>query len=100
MAAPDTVASGSPESAHGRADRGASVNQIRIQVSDKMVMAVALSMAAAAMISSFWAIHEANIAEREARMLEYYTLEMDAKLISHGVKTPDEAVSRQLGERK
>jgi hypothetical protein len=34
--------------------------------------------------------------EREARMLQYYVLEMDAKLIAAGVKKPDEAVSKQL----
>lgn len=43
-----------------------------------------------------WAIFQASIAERETRMLEYYVLEMDAKLIAAGVKKPEEAVSKRL----
>jgi ABC-type taurine transport system ATPase subunit len=35
-------------------------------------------------------------AERESRMLQYYVLEMDAKLIAAGVKKPDEAISKRL----
>jgi hypothetical protein len=31
--------------------------------------------------------------ETETRMLEYYVLEMDAKLIAAGIKKPEEAVS-------
>lgn len=43
-----------------------------------------------------WAIFQASLAERESRMLQYYVLEMDAKLIAAGVKKPDEAVSKRL----
>lgn len=38
----------------------------------------------------------AQRSEREARMLQYYVLEMDAKLIAAGMKKPDEAVSKRL----
>lgn len=34
--------------------------------------------------------------EREARMLQYYVLEMDAKLIAAGVKKPEDAVANKL----
>jgi len=34
--------------------------------------------------------------ERESRMLQYYVLEMDAKLIAAGVKNPDDAISKKL----
>lgn len=47
-----------------------------------------------------WAIFQASIAERETRMLEYYVLEMDAKLIAAGIKKPEEAVARQQEKRK
>lgn len=36
--------------------------------------------------------------EREARMLEYYVLEMDAKLIAAGFKTDAESVAKRLKE--
>lgn len=42
-----------------------------------------------------WAIFQATLAEREARMLQYYVLEMDAKLIAAGVKKPEESVASQ-----
>lgn len=38
--------------------------------------------------------------ERESRMLQYYVLEMDAKLIAAGVKKPEESVARQQERRK
>jgi hypothetical protein len=33
-------------------------------------------------------------------MLEYYVLEMDAKLIAAGVKKPEESVAKQQEKRK
>lgn len=47
-----------------------------------------------------WAIFQASLSERETRMLEYYVLEMDAKLIAAGVKKPEEAVARQQENRR
>lgn len=43
-----------------------------------------------------WAVFQASLSERETRMLEYYVLEMDAKLIAAGIKKPEEAVSKRL----
>lgn len=43
-----------------------------------------------------FALINAQRAEREARMLQYYTLEMDSKLIAAGIKKPDDAVSKHL----
>lgn len=48
---------------------------------------------------SLWAIYQASIAERETRMLEYYVLEMDAKLIAAGIKKPEDAVANKLKGR-
>lgn len=42
-----------------------------------------------------FAIVESQRADREARMLQYYVLEMDAKLIAAGVKKPEEAVAHK-----
>jgi hypothetical protein len=42
---------------------------------------------------------KAMIAEREARMLQYYVLEMDAKLIAAGFKTDAESIARKLKEK-
>jgi hypothetical protein len=39
-------------------------------------------------------------AEREARMLQYYVLEMDAKLIAAGFKTDEESVAKRLKENE
>jgi hypothetical protein len=39
-------------------------------------------------------------AERETRMLEYYVLEMDAKLIAAGFKTDAESVAKRLKENE
>ncbi|HEU4600510.1 MAG TPA: hypothetical protein VFS24_01010 [Steroidobacteraceae bacterium] len=47
-----------------------------------------------------FALLAAQHAERETRMLEYYVLEMDAKLIAAGVKKPEEAVAKQLNQEK
>ena len=49
---------------------------------------------------ALWAIFQASISERETRMLEYYVLEMDAKLIAAGVKKPEESVAKQQEKRK
>lgn len=42
----------------------------------------------------------ARIAEREARMLQYYLLELDAKVIKAGIKPADESIANKLKERK
>ena len=70
-------------------------NVNRVEISEKTLSVLGLALAAAAIVTAFWAIHEAGIAEREARMYEYYTLEMDAKLIAAGVKKPDEAIAKR-----
>lgn len=41
---------------------------------------------------------KAEIAEREARMLQYYVLEMDAKLVAAGFKTDAESIAKKLKE--
>ena len=45
------------------------------------------------------AFYQSTIAERESRMLQYYVLEMDAKLIAAGVKKPEESTASKLKEK-
>jgi len=58
-------------------------------ISEKTLAAVAIAIALGAGLLAYFA-------EREARMLEYYVLEMDAKLISHGIKPPEDAIALRL----
>lgn len=66
-----------------------------------LIAALLAVLAGAAYVRSEAANTRANDAEREARMLQYYVLEMDAKLIAAGVKKPEESVANKLkGEGK
>lgn len=78
-----------------RCDAASHVNVNRIEISERTLSVAALAFSVAAIVLACWAIHEAGISEREARMYEYYTLEMDAKLIAAGVKKPDEAIAKR-----
>lgn len=53
-------------------------------------------LAALAIAFGVCALIIAQRSERESRMLQYYVLEMDAKLIASGIKKPDEAASKRL----
>lgn len=65
-----------------------------------LIAALLAVLAGIALARSESAATRANDAEREARMLQYYVLEMDAKLIAAGVKRPDEAVANKLKREK
>lgn len=71
------------------------VQSVRFEVSERTLSIVGLSVASAAIVLACWAIHAAGVAEREARMYEYYTLELDAKLIAAGVKKPEESIAKR-----
>lgn len=43
---------------------------------------------------------DARLAERESRMLQYYLLELDAKVIKAGIKPASEAISKRIQESK
>lgn len=58
------------------------------------LMACCLLAGFAAAIATF-ALIESQHSERESRMLQYYVLEMDAKLIAAGIKKPEESVAQQ-----
>jgi hypothetical protein len=43
---------------------------------------------------------DAGKAERESRMLQYYLLELDARVIAAGIKSPEEAISKKLEKER
>jgi hypothetical protein len=78
----------------------APVQTTRIEISERTLTILALAFGCIAIMGGFWSISEAQKAERESRMLQYYVLEMDAKLIAAGIKKPDESVAQQQEKRK
>ncbi len=59
---------------------------------------LALGLAMGAVVICAMNARESARTEREARMLQYYVLEMDAKLIAAGFKTDSESVAKRLKE--
>lgn len=47
-----------------------------------------------------FAFSAARDADREARMLEYYLLELDAKFINAGLKDPAESIANKLKQQR
>lgn len=84
----------SPDESVTVAER-ANVNVTRVEISERTLAVLAFALAAAAIVMACWSMHDAHIAEREARMQQYYVLELDAKLIAAGIKKPDEAVAKK-----
>ncbi len=78
--------------------RGASIVQIESGKLVPLIIVLAL-VAGAGIAVSVAALSYAGVAERESRMLQYYVLEMDAKLIAAGVKKPEESVASKLKEK-
>jgi len=57
-------------------------------------------LAAVSLILALWARSDAARAERESRMLQYYLLELDARVIAAGIKKEDESISKKLEKEK
>lgn len=53
----------------------------------------------ASVILAIWMVSAYQRAERESRMQQYYLLELDAKLISAGLKKPEESISKKQQEK-
>jgi hypothetical protein len=70
--------------------------------SGKHIAAVALCAALCGMslVLSAWSAYTAVKAERETRMQQYYLLELDAKVISAGIKKPEDAIASKLEKSK
>jgi len=96
--APDVIANESPEADHAHAHNGSSVNQFRFGGSKReMWLAILLGISTA---GTFMMFAQWRIAEREARMLEYYVMELDGKLMASGIIKYPESWSARKGERK
>lgn len=77
--------------------KGQSASVVQIESSKLMPMIVLLAVLSGSAIGlTAFSFTEARNAEREARMLQYYLLELDAKIIAAGIKKPEEAISKQL----
>lgn len=101
---PDVYQIRSPEALEVCTEEGGTTNINRVIVSERgaliLIMALLAVLCGIAMVRSESARDEAQKAERESRMQQYYLLEMDAKLIAAGVKKPEEAIARQQEKRK
>ncbi len=62
-------------------------------------IAFAMLIAGIAIAMSISAKLDAARSERETRMLEFYILELDAKLIAAGYKTDAESIAKKLKQR-
>lgn len=80
-------------------DTHAPVQVTKIDISDRTWAILSFGLALAAIVCACWSFYQTSIAERESRMLEYYVLEMDAKLIKAGVEKPEDSVSKRLNGR-
>lgn len=63
-------------------------------------ISIAMLLAGASLVGMFWSISDARRAERETRMLEYYLLELDAKVIAAGIKAPEDAIAKKLDKQR
>jgi len=71
----------------------------KVHISEKALSVVALILAAISISLSIFFYEQAVRSERETRMLQYYLLELDAKVIAAGIKKPEEAISKQQEKR-
>jgi len=62
-----------------------------------IVLAIFCGLSIAVSVFTLW---HAQIAERENRLLEYYVMELDGKLMSKGVIEPSRSWSAQKQERQ
>lgn len=74
--------------------------QNRVEKSELQVQAYANARAAAADATSKAANDRAMVAEREARMQQYYLIEVDAKLIKLGMQLPEGGYQRFKEKRE
>jgi hypothetical protein len=82
---------------HIHHDHGLSKGQSMFVV---VVACMAFGFGVGSMVVTIINGRESARAEREARMLQYYVLEMDAKLIAAGFKTDAESIAKRLKENE
>jgi hypothetical protein len=64
------------------------------------VLVVLAILSGASIGLTTFAFSQAEKADREARMLEYYLLELDAKFINAGLKDPAESIANKLKQQR
>lgn len=87
---------------HGSPDESMQAGAGSHQWSQKLVIsdrALAWLSGVSIAVALFAVIYAVN-AEREARMLEYYLLELDAKVIASGIKRPEDSIANKLKREK
>lgn len=89
---------------NGSSATGGIVNNIHAGLSKNgqlfvvVASCLALGLSVGAVVIAALGGREAARAEREARMLQYYLLELDARVIGAGIKPDSEAISKKLEE--
>jgi hypothetical protein len=86
-----------------KVEQGGTLNHSSATINDRTALYVgilAFGFSCIAVALALDARLDAQRAEREARMLEYYVLEVDAKLIAAGVKTDAESVANRLKKQR
>lgn len=75
---------------------GNSVNNYGIGRTSSLVLGILCGLSIGVSAFSIW---QGTKSERETRMLEYYLLELDAKVIKAGIKEPDDSIAEKLKEK-
>lgn len=86
------------ESWHGT--RNSNNSGVTINNLGKTSYILLAAFAGFALGAAAFSLYTASLAERESRMLEYYVMEMDGKLMKAGVLRPEESWSAQKRKRE
>jgi hypothetical protein len=84
-------------------NRNESVNQregsisqnTRINISDKSKALIVATLIALNLLATVWMFIQWKVAERESRLLEYYVMELDGKMMASGLLKPPDSWSGQ-----
>lgn len=68
----------------------------RAIINDKSKGYIIATLIALNLLGTVWMFVEWKMAERESRLLEYYLLELDAKVIAAGIKSPNDSIAGKL----
>jgi hypothetical protein len=79
---------------------GGSVSRASATVIDKSKGFFVAAFISLNLIATVFMFVQWKIAEREARLLEYYIMELDGKLMASGIVKPPESWSGHKGDRK
>ena len=68
----------------------------KVEISERTLSIIAFGAAMASMVFSLFVFAQWKVSERETRMLEYYIMELDGKLMATGViKSPESWSARK-----